>query len=102
MGTPGSRAPAGCTVLRAGPRRPIGSGVPIPESRGGASMQDAVQARAVAGARMGAMDAWSHGIPAALVPFVQKTYGLLTFSLVLAAAACWATIQWMPVREVTL
>jgi len=65
-------------------------------------MQGAMQARAAAGARMGAMDAWSHGIPAALVPFVQRTYGLLTFSLLLAAAACWATIQWMPLREVVL
>ena len=60
------------------------------------------EARVGAGARLGAMDAWSHGIPAALVPFVQKTYGLLTFSLLLAAAACWATVQLMPTVEVTL
>ncbi|MHC4820464.1 MAG: Bax inhibitor-1/YccA family protein [Planctomycetota bacterium] len=42
----------------------------------------------------------AHGIPAELVGFVQKTYGLLAFSVILAAAACWGMIQWMPVREV--
>lgn len=53
-------------------------------------------------ARMGAMEAWSHGIPAELVVFVQKTYALLAFALVLAAAACWAMIQVMPTATVTL
>jgi len=59
-------------------------------------------ARAVGrmGARMGAMEAWSHGIPAELTVFVQKTYALLSFSLVLAAAACWGMIQVMPTAQV--
>ena len=60
------------------------------------------QSAGAAHGRMGAMQAWSHGIPAELTVFVQKTYALLSFSLVLAAAACWAMIQVMPTATVTL
>lgn len=60
------------------------------------------QAAGAAHGRMGAMQAWSHGIPAELTVFVQKTYALLSFSLVLAAAACWAMIQVMPTATVEL
>lgn len=57
-----------------------------------------VQARG----RMGAAEALARGIPAELTTFVQRTYGLLAFSLVLGAAACWGMLQVMPtVQAVT-
>ena len=52
--------------------------------------------------RMGAREAISVGIPAELTVFVKKTYALLTFSLVVAAAACFAMIRLMPTAEITL
>ena len=51
-----------------------------------------VQARG----RMGAAEALARGIPAELTTFVQKTYSLLAFSLVLGAAACYGMLQVMP------
>ncbi|NUN53465.1 MAG: Bax inhibitor-1 family protein [Planctomycetaceae bacterium] len=51
-------------------------------------------------ARMGAMEALARGIPAELTTFVRKTYGMLAFSLVLGAAACYAMMLLMPTREV--
>jgi modulator of FtsH protease len=57
--------------------------------------------RAYAGAqpraRMGAAEALSRGIPLELVVFVRKTYALLAFSLVLAAAAVWVGQSLLPV-----
>ncbi len=50
--------------------------------------------------RMGALEALDRGIPAELTTFVQKTYGLLAFSLVLGAAACYGMLQVMPTVEV--
>ena len=52
--------------------------------------------------RLGAMEAIARGIPAELTIFVKKTYSLLAFSLVLAAAACWVTIEMMPTATVRL
>jgi FtsH-binding integral membrane protein len=46
--------------------------------------------------------ALARGIPAELTVFVQKTYGLLSFSLILGAAACYAMMLLMPTREVLL
>jgi modulator of FtsH protease len=46
--------------------------------------------------RMGAFDAFSRGIPAELTTFVQKTYGLLAFTLVLAAGASIAVMKLFP------
>ncbi len=54
------------------------------------------------GARMGAMEAFARGIPAELTVFVKKTYGLLAFSLVLGAAACWAMMMLMPTAAVRM
>jgi len=50
--------------------------------------------------RMGAAEALARGIPAELTTFVQKTYGLLAFSLILGAAACWGMLQVMPTATV--
>lgn len=48
--------------------------------------------------RMGAAEALARGIPAELTTFVQKTYGLLAFSLLLAAGASVAVMKiWPPV-----
>ncbi len=52
--------------------------------------------------RMTAVEALARGIPAELTTFVQKIYGLLAFSLVLGAAACWAMLQLMPTVAVRL
>jgi FtsH-binding integral membrane protein len=53
---------------------------------------------AMAGPRMGAMEAFARGIPAEMVTFVKRTYSLLAFSLILGAAACWSAMQLLPVR----
>jgi len=50
--------------------------------------------------RAAAPGASVRGIPAELTVFVQKTYGLLSFSLALAAASCWMMLKWMPIVEV--
>ena len=50
--------------------------------------------------RMGALDALSRGIPAELTTFVQKTYGMLAFSLILGAGACYGMLRVMPTMEV--
>lgn len=57
-------------------------------------MYDAIQART----RMGSMEALAKGIPAELTTFVQKTYGMLAFSLALAAAACFLGMRLLPVH----
>ena len=49
---------------------------------------------------LGAFEAFSKGIPAELTVFVKKTYGLLAFSLVLAAMSCSVMIDLMPTRQV--
>lgn len=53
-----------------------------------------------AGQRLGALEAFTRGIPAELTTFIKKTYGLLAFSLVLAAAACYAMMLLMPTQTV--
>jgi modulator of FtsH protease len=47
---------------------------------------------------MGSMEALAKGIPAELTTFVRKTYGMLAFSLALAAAACWFGLSLLPVH----
>ncbi len=51
--------------------------------------------------RLGMAEAFSAGVPAEFTTFVKRTYGLLTFSLFLAAGACALTMKLMPVVEVT-
>jgi FtsH-binding integral membrane protein len=51
---------------------------------------------------MGAIEALARGIPAELTVYVRKTYGLLAFSLVLGAAACWAMMAVMPTVAVRM
>src|SRR5688572_32840520 len=46
--------------------------------------------------------ALARGIPAELTVFVQKTYGLLSLSLILGAAACYAMMLLMPTVTVIL
>ncbi len=50
--------------------------------------------------QMGALEAFSIPIPAELATFVKRTYGLLAFSVLLGAAACWAMIHLMPTRTI--
>jgi FtsH-binding integral membrane protein len=42
------------------------------------------------------------GVPAAMATFVQRTYSLLAFSLILGAGVAWAVIRWMPIQEIAL
>lgn len=46
--------------------------------------------------RLGALEALNLPIPAELVTFVRRTYGMLAFSVILGAAACWGMIRVMP------
>jgi modulator of FtsH protease len=48
--------------------------------------------------RLTASEAFARGIPAELTVFVQKTYGLLAFSLALCAGACWLAMDLLPIR----
>jgi modulator of FtsH protease len=69
---------------------------PSREREEAGTMLGNVQART----RMGAMDALARGIPAELTTFVKKTYGMLAFSVLLGAGACYAMLQAMPTQTI--